>query len=208
MFNNIVFDFDGVIIDSHELQVKALKKSFNEIYNSGIPPYDDFFKLSGNSLKNVFTQLGLSLNMIPIYQKVSRENINLIKVHEGIMELLESLKEKKRNCFICTGKDRERTIDILKYFKIEHYFRMVVCSDDVINPKPHGESLYLIMNKLGVCSNDIVMIGDGINDIMAAKNAGIKSIAVSWGDVSKDELQKYKADYLVDTVKDLAKILE
>ena len=149
LFKNIIFDFDGVIINSHDVQAKALTGSFKAICGEGVPPYDDFFKLSGDSLKNIFTQLGLPLEMIPIYQKISRENIGLIKIHEGMIELLQKLNEVGGNCALCTGKDRSRTIEILKHFNMEQYVKIVVCSDDVINPKPHPESLFVIMKKLG-----------------------------------------------------------
>lgn len=207
MFKNIIFDFDGVIINSHDVQVKALTESYNTIVGGGVPPYDEFFLLSGDSLTNIFTQLGLPLEMIPIYQKVSRENIGLIKIHDGMLELLQKLNESGYNCALCTGKDRSRTIEILQYFNIEHLFKIVICSDDVETPKPHPESLLLIMNELGAMKSDTVMIGDGVNDILSAKNAGIYSIAVTWGDVSKVELQKYASDYIAMKAKDLGNVV-
>ncbi len=104
MYKNIIFDFDGVIIDSHDVQIKALTESFKAICGEGVPSYDNFFMLSGDSLKNIFTQLGLPLEMIPVYQKISRENIGLIKIHEGMLELLKKLNEVGYFCALCTGK--------------------------------------------------------------------------------------------------------
>ena len=189
LYKNIIFDFDGVIINSHDVQVKALTESFKAICGEGVPPYDDFFKLSGDSLKNIFTQLGLPLEMIPIYQQISRENIGLIKIHDGMIELLQKLNEKGCNCALCTGKDRNRTIEILKHFNMERLFETVICSDDVTNPKPHPESIFVIMEKLGASPENTVMIGDGINDILSAKSAKVKSIAVTWGDVTEKDLK-------------------
>ena len=203
MHRNIIFDFDGVIIDSHDVQVKALTESFKAIYTKGDPPYDDFFKLSGDSLKNIFTQLGLSLEMIPIYHKVSRENIKLIKIQNGMVELLQKLIKLGCNCALCTGKDRERTIEILRHIKIEQYFKVVVCSDDVANPKPHPESILVIMKELGALPEDTVMVGDGINDVVSAKRAFIKSIAVTWGDISVNDLIKIEPTYIAHNMSDL-----
>lgn len=189
MYKNIIFDFDGVIINSHDVQVKALTESFKAICGEGVPPYDDFFRLSGDSLKNIFTQLRLPLEMIPIYQNVSRENIDLIKIHDGMIELLQNLNESGYICTLCTGKDRSRTMEILKHFNMEQYFKIIVCSDDVINPKPHPESLLLIMEELGALPDNTIMVGDGINDILSAKKAGMKSIGVTWGDVLEIDLK-------------------
>jgi HAD superfamily hydrolase (TIGR01509 family) len=203
LFKNIIFDFDGVIINSHDVQVKALTEAFKTICGEGVPPYDDFFKLSGDSLKNIFTQLGLPLDMIPIYQKISRENIGLIKIHEGMIKLLKKLNEAGCFCALCTGKDRSRTIEILKHFNIEQHFKVVICSDDVTNPKPHPESLFVIMKKLGTSPENIVMVGDGINDILSAKNANIESIAVTWGDVPGNELIKSEPTYIAHDILEL-----
>ena len=192
MYKNIIFDFDGVIINSHDIQVKALTESFKAICGEGTPPYDDFFKLSGEGLKNIFTQLGLPLEMIPIYQMI---------------ELLEKLIESGRFCALCTGKDRSRTIEILKHFKIEHFFKIVVCSDDVINPKPHPESLMLIIDDLNATLEDTVIVGDGINDMLSAKNADIKSIAVTWGDVPEKSLKDCKPDRICYSITQLKNIL-
>lgn len=207
MFLNIIFDFDGVIINSHDIQIKALTESFKAFFGEGIPPYDDFFKLSGDSLKNIFTKLGLPLEMIPIYQKISRENISLIKLHEGMIELLKKLNELEYNCALCTGKDRSRTIEILKHYNIEQYFKIVVCSDDVTNPKPHPESLFLIMEGLDATPENTVMVGDGINDIISTKHAGIKSIAVTWGDVPENDLKRNYPDQICNSVKQLSQML-
>lgn len=203
MFKNIIFDFDGVIINSHDVQVKALTESYKVVCGDGTPPYDDFFRLSGDSLKNIFEQLNLPQAMVPIYQQISRVNIDLIKIHVGMSELLKKLNESGCMCALCTGKDRSRTIEILQYYNLEKYFNSIVCSDDVQNPKPHPESLLYIMKKLNALKDNTIMVGDGINDILAAKNTGIKSVAVTWGDISGDILVDYKPTYVANTVFDL-----
>lgn len=205
MFKNIIFDFDGVIINSHDVQVKALTESYKVVCGDGTPPYEDFFRLSGDSLKNIFRQLNLPQSMVPIYQQISRDNISLIKIHDGMIELLQKLNILGCKCALCTGKDRSRTIETLKYLNLEDYFKSIVCSDDVQNPKPHPESLLYIMKKLNASKDNTIMIGDGINDIKAAKNAGIKSIGVTWGDISGDILLNSNPTYLVNTVYDLIK---
>jgi pyrophosphatase PpaX len=203
LFKNIIFDFDGVIINSHDVQVKALTESYKVVCGNETPPYDDFFRLSGDSLNNIFEQLNLPQAMVPIYQQISRDNIDLIKIHVGMSELLRKLNESGCKCALCTGKDRSRTIEILQYYNLEKYFMSIVCSDDVQNPKPHPESLLYIMKKLNALKDNTIMVGDGINDILAAKNTGIKSIAVTWGDIPGDILVDYKPTYVANTVFDL-----
>lgn len=170
-----------------------------------MPPYEKFFKNSGNSLKNIFEKINLPLSMIPIYEKISRENVALITIHEGILELLKKIRESGHSCSLCTGKGRSRTLELVKHLHIESYFSIIVCSDQVTYPKPNPESLFLIMKKLNYSHKNTIMVGDGVNDIVCAKNAGIESIAVTWGDALKEDLLKAGPNIIVDTVAQLEK---
>ena len=208
MFKYIVFDFDGVIIDSHDLQIKALNESYNQVVGIGIPPYEEFFKNSGNSLSNIFRILNLPQEMVPIYNNVSAHNLELIKIQKGMRDLLDELNKKDIICSLCTGKSRNRTIQILQKFGLNKYFKAIVCSDDVKNPKPHPESLFCIQKILSCNKDDMVMVGDGINDIIVAKQFDIAAIAVSWGDTPKEVLRSFKPDWLAETIGELEKILK
>ena len=106
LFKNIIFDFDGVIINSHDVQIKALTESFKAICGAGVPPYDDFFRHSGDSLKNIFMQLGLPLDMVPIYQMVSKENIDLI-ISDVVMPKIDGVE------FIKRARENRKTIKVI-----------------------------------------------------------------------------------------------
>lgn len=200
----ICFDFDGVIINSRKVQCMALKTSFEQVTGSKEePPYEEFFSQSGNSLKNIFENLNLPLEMIPIYQKISIEKMDEIEIHPFMSELIIELNKKGYHCALCTGKDRHRTIMLLEKLGLLEYFDIVVCSDDVKRPKPDPESINLILQKLGADLRYSVMIGDANNDVIGAKAANITSIAVTWGDVRKEKLLMSEPDYIVDTVDEL-----
>lgn len=207
MYRNIIFDFDGVIINSHDIQSKALRESYRAIGGEGEPPYALFFQHSGDSLENIFKNLNLPLDMIPIYRKISYDNIDMVKIYPGILELLYELNDNKYICSICTGKDRKRTREILRYFNIEHLFKTIVCSDDVVHPKPHPESLLFIMEQLNALPEETTLIGDGINDILAAQKAGINSVAVTWGELDERELEKHNPNQICSSVVQLRNIL-
>ncbi len=204
----LVFDFDGVIINSHNLQMKALEESYRKVVGKGEPPYKEFFLNSGDSLNNIFKKINLPLEMIPEYIKVSTENTHMILLHEGVKELLSELIEKGHKCALCTGKDRERTLYTLELLNLDCFFKSVVCSDDVMFPKPHPESLLKSIQNLNGDIYNSVMIGDGINDILCAKKAGVMSIAVTWGDTSIDEVIQAEPDAVSDTMQELGEQIE
>lgn len=203
----VIFDLDGVLIDSHELQKKALIYSYRKSIGMGQVPVDAFFKLSGSSLSKIFNTLGLPEEMVRFYQEYSQENINLIKDHGDIMAILKKIKQKGILCALCTGKEKSRTISILERFHIKKYFDVVVCSDEVRNPKPASDSMQMILKKMHVNQCEAIMIGDGINDIYFARNAGIKVVAVSWGEIEVSVLEKFQPDYIATDSNELYEII-
>lgn len=199
----VVFDFNGVIIDSVELQRFAFYESYKIIVGNNPPSFEEFLQYSGDSVKNIFRKMNLPSEMIEHYKRISRERINDISLYDGIMDLLKNLHSESYKCALCTGKDRERTVEILRKFNIFDYFDAVICSDDVQNPKPHPESLLKVMEYLNTKPESVVMVGDGCNDIIFSKNAGVKSIVVTWGEVKRDILEKENPDYIVNTSDEL-----
>ncbi len=204
----VLFDFDGVIINSHVVQRQALEVSYRSICGEGEVPYDDFFKLSGDSLENIFTKLNLPLEMAAVYRAYSSRHIDSIIFNKEFIDVFESLKKKKVQCVLCTGKERKRTIQLLKHFGIEHYFVKVVCSDDVKHPKPNPESVEVVKQTYQLKDSQLIFVGDGINDIHCARNANVKIVAVSWGDIKREALEMECPDELVDSIEELRDSLE
>jgi pyrophosphatase PpaX len=200
----VIFDFDGVIIDSTEVQRRALFESYELIVGGkDHPSFDEFLSHSGDSLVNILRKMKLPVEMVGHYKVVSRRNLGDIKVYEGIEELLIKLRNRKVKCGIFTGKDRARTLEILTYHCLMEYFDVVVCSDDIERPKPDPEGLLLAMKALDVDVRDAIMVGDAPNDIASACNAMVKSIRVSWGEASKCTFGQYVPDFTADTVEKL-----
>ncbi|AEY67354.1 HAD-IA family hydrolase [Clostridium sp. BNL1100] len=198
-----IFDFDGVIIDSLDIQKQALQESYKIVVGKGTPSFREFLSHSGNSLENIFKNMNLPLEMVEHYRRISQEKVYTIKIYPGISEILTKLKDDKVICALCTGKDRKRTLGILEKFGLEKFFSIVVCSDDVKHPKPHPDSLIHILNQLDIGAESALMIGDAKNDIKCAKNAGVKSIAVTWGGFSQADLEQESPNLIVNNMFEL-----
>lgn len=201
----VCFDFDGVIINSTNVQRYALEKSYYKVFGKALDEkvFQQFLLHSGDSLTNIFTKLGLPLEMVSFYREYSIEKDEEVQIYKGVTELLEYLNSNNILCGLCTGKDRERTIGILKKKNILAYFEKIICSDDVTMPKPHPESLLTIMKHLDVNKGDAIMVGDAVNDILCAKNAGVFSVAVTWGTNKEDILLDANPNIVVENIQEL-----
>jgi phosphoglycolate phosphatase-like HAD superfamily hydrolase len=74
-----------------------------------------------------------------------------------------------------------RTAETLDHFGLGSATDLVIASDDLEMPKPHPEGLRRILDHFGTDPEDAVMVGDSVNDILCAEEAGVGSIAVTWG---------------------------
>ncbi|MCI8377740.1 MAG: HAD hydrolase-like protein [Lachnospiraceae bacterium] len=204
---NLIFDFDGVVIDSEKVQEHAFYESYREVVGDGnCPEFAEYMKHTGDSLPNIFRKMGLPEEMAGPYRRISREAIDKVIVLDEVVALIRRMREKGVRCAICTGKDRVRTIEILEHYRIAELFDAVVCSDDVDHPKPSPEPTLLAMERIGAIRENTILIGDGYNDILSAKAAGACSVLVSWcGNYCPEAAGE--ADYDAGSVSELKEIL-
>ena len=202
---NLIFDMDGCLIDSTDVQKSAFYGSYKEIVGGDIcPDFSEYLKHTGDSLPNIFRKMGLPVEMASPYRRISSESVDKIIVNYDCVKLIREMRDMGAKVAICTGKDHYRTVDILRFYEIEDCFDVIVASDDVDNPKPFPDSALKSIEELGVSSDSCIMIGDGYNDILCAKNAGIRSVLTLWyGDLGVSR----EADYTVETVDELRELL-
>lgn len=202
---NLIFDLDGCLIDSSEVQKEAFFGSYEEIVgDDNCPSYEEYIKQTGNSVDGMLKNLGLPAAMADPFRRISREAIDKIKVNWEAMDLIKGLRNQGCKIALCTGKDHYRTVDILKYYHVDDLFDILVCADDVTEPKPSAVPILEVIKCLGCKKDDVIMIGDGYNDVLSAKNAGVKSILTLWyGDSGVPR----EADATVANVSELSYII-
>ena len=181
MYTTILFDFDGVVIDSISLQRFAFAKSYRHVLGEGDPPVDQYLSHSGDSFPNIMDKMGLPHDMWGPYRELSTKNMDMITIVPSICELLEGLVDWNIKLGLVTGKESDRTAQVLRYLNLARYFPVVICSDMVKQTKPHPECLYRAMGELQANPACTVYVGDSENDIIAAKSAGITALGVTWG---------------------------
>jgi len=184
MIKALVFDIDGVLIDSFDANLKFFQDLLSK---AGYKPptkkeYSPIFHLS-------------MLDVIRICTKSSDE-----KEIKRVWEMGRSRKVKYPIFLLKTTKDLEKTIIELsgKYLlgivtnrvkegiykipvlsRLQKYFQITVAYQDTKNHKPHPDPLLLACKKLGVNPDEAVYVGDAQSDIIAAKAAGMKVIFFS-----------------------------
>lgn len=126
------------------------------------------------------------------------------RVFEGLEVLLEKLEGYRIPWGIVTNKPRYLTENLLDKLNLSSRCGVLVCPDDVKNPKPDPEPLYLACQKIGVKPLACIYIGDHRRDIEAGRAAGMQTAIAGFGYLSAADLASidtWGADVIMQTPK-------
>lgn len=196
----IIFDMDGVIVDSEYVHIKAEEAVFNkydiEIDDSdwksfkGKTPNDIFsYVIKRYDLKNVSVK-EMADSKVNFYLDIAKTNLRLF---DGFFELIEFLK-KDYLIALTTSSPKQIQELAFKQFHLNGLFDVVVTGDMIKNGKPDPEPYILTIEKLKLKPQECIVIEDSVNGIRSAKLAGVKTIAVTYT-FNKEDLSE--ADYIV-----------
>lgn len=182
----IIFDMDGVLVDSEELIFLAAYQMFRE--NGIIVSREDFIPYIGTGedsyLGNVAKKYGFNIDLkkhkartYEIYAELAKEKLIVLP---GVHEFIEKCKKYNLKLAIATSADKVKVDINLKTIGLpENIFDVITHGEEVINKKPNPEIYEKTINKLALQPDECIVIEDAINGIKAAKGAGAKCIALT-----------------------------
>ena len=185
MIKNIIFDFDGVLVDSEILVAKAFSKYMQEL---GIKTNEkEFANLAGKKTVEVIDILSEKYSLKD-KQKFFDDIMNIasniykkeLKTVVGVEEFLE---KSNHNLYIGSNSMKDRILDGLKRVGLEKYFNsnQIYSLDLVDNPKPHPDIYLKAVNDNDLIIDETIIIEDSVVGVNAGKNANIKVIGLTAG---------------------------
>ncbi len=180
----IVFDMDGVIIDSHPAHRLAWKAFFESLGRQTSDEELDFI-LDGCKRAEILKHfLGdLTPEQIAEYGKRKDE---LLKEHNldieptpGVVEFLKLLSHAGIRAGLATSASRRRTVGTLKELELAHYFETIVTGDDVTMGKPDPALYQLAAERMQESPERLIAVEDAVAGIKSAKAAGMRCLGVA-----------------------------
>jgi phosphoglycolate phosphatase len=109
---------------------------------------------------------------------------------------------------LATNKPRQTAELVLAALELAPHFRVVVAGGDPPRPKPSAEPLRFIADALGLAPNELVMVGDGPQDVLAGRAAGARTVAVRGGMADDERLLAAAPDVVLDSLAELPAVVE
>lgn len=126
----VILDLDGTVIDSRPAMFAAFVAAHRAAGCLGAPPFVDFARMSGAALETIIGALGLPPEMVELFRRESRARMGDVSIVHGMDRFCEWLTESGARVVLLTGKERDRTEEMLQFLGIEDWWDLVLTSSD------------------------------------------------------------------------------
>ena len=206
-----LFDLDGTLIDSIRLILDSYHHTLTQ-HNLPARTDEDWLKGVGTPLAVQFSEWRKSPAVLEALIATYREynlkhHDSMVTVYPGVLEAVRAIKAAGIQTGLVTSKNRLGALRGLKLVGLEALMDVLVCADEVTNPKPHPEPVEKAVALLGADPASTVYVGDSIHDMHSGRAAGVKTAAALWGPFGRDHLESASPDYWLETPKDLVALL-
>ena len=215
MITALIFDFDGLILETEEPIYRSWKEIYDE-YNCELP-LDKWVTIIGmteeayNPLEELEHQAGTALPREQIKDRQHAREMELVlsrPVMPGVQDYLESAREMGLKIGLASSSRCSWVTGHLERLGLIHYFDTIKGADDVERTKPHPELFNLVVAELDVPPEQVVVFEDSVNGIISAKKAGLFCVWIP--NHLTSQLSSDQADMRLDSLTDvpLAQLLE
>jgi HAD superfamily hydrolase (TIGR01509 family) len=209
MIKLIIFDLDGVLIETKQIHFAALNKAIAKYDSNSVISWDEHLSQfdglkTQQKLDKLTVERGLSIEFHKLIwedkQKFTLENLIGVKENRQLIDLFRNLSNKDLKIACCSNSIRTTVEVVLRRLSIIEFFDLIISNEDVLNSKPHPEMYWNCISKFSVVAEETLILEDSPIGLLAATrtNAHILRIAdpkeVNFENISKriGEIDKMK----------------
>lgn len=212
MIKAILFDFDGTLVNSAPGIVKTMEQVFTEM-DVEVPTEEAMRATIGLPLRLALKELGhlddkraddateLYRALFPVYE------VGYVTVFPDVTETLMSLKEKRIRMAVVTSRDTVSLKLIADRRELTPFFETSVTGADGFLPKPAPDMVLELLKRMKLKEDEVLVVGDTTFDIDMGNSAGCKTVAVTYGNHSRERLMDSSPTFVIDRFSKLADCL-
>ncbi len=212
-YKAVLFDMDGVLIDSGYAMREASLNMLKESYGISAK-HEDFYPFTGMGEKayigGVSSKYGVPYEDImkdKAYDAYGKAYRHLIKTYDGICDLIHYLKGKGYKVAVASSADRVKVVINIETIGLKpEDFDAVLTGSDTEKKKPDPEIYLLAAKAVGIEPSSCIVVEDAISGIKAAENAGMDCIGVATT-FDEEKLGNENCKFVVKETKDIKNLL-
>jgi phosphoglycolate phosphatase len=199
----VIFDWDGTLMDSTAQIALSIQLACSDI-GLPVPSRERASHVIGLGLHDALAQAvpSITAEQVPAMVERYRHHYLLadktLLMFDGAVAMLEGLRRRGHTLAIATGKSRLGLDRALAIGGVGSLFDASRCADET-RSKPDPAMLFELLTLFDVPADRALMIGDTTHDLLMAQNAGVASVAVSYGAHAVDELERVPSLAIVDS---------
>lgn len=206
--SGVLFDLDGTLVDSRRDIAEAANHALAKAGLAQLP-HDELESYVGDGAPLLMARAARldvhDAKVAPIVAEFldyySEHVIDHTSLMPGALQALDELCAYPLG--VCTNKPRRTSLAVLQGLGLEPRFRAVVAGDDLPQRKPHPSMVQEAARQLGVPVAEVVMVGDGTQDVAAGRAAGALTIGVRGGIQAIERLLASEPDALIESLAEL-----
>jgi phosphoglycolate phosphatase len=213
MISNIFFDLDGTLTDSKEGIIKCYQYALGKLnyaYQSEIlensvigPPLRVTFRRFLNTNDEALIE-----NAVAIYrERFSTIGLFENRVYAGIPEMLSALQTNSFKLYVVTSKPKIFTDRILEHFQLATWFAGIYGTELNGSFDNKADLITFILKQRNLHAEETVMVGDKKEDISAGKANGIRTIGVTYGYGTREEISDAAPNYICGSPAEIQKLI-
>ena len=183
MIKLVLFDLDGVLVDTKKIHFEALNRALVENGYSPIEEHNHTIKYDGLTTKRKLDMMNVSDDfqdrIFNSKQKYTFMALRTVARNHDILDLFEQLRQEGYAIGVCSNAIEKTVDNILDQMLLSPYLSVRLTSSDVSNPKPHPEIYWEAMTKVGVLPEETVIVEDSPAGLESAYLSGANVIRVS-----------------------------
>lgn len=202
-----IFDLDGTLTDTLESLTYSVNETLKEMELSPITDKEcESFVGNGArvlmecSLRAAGEETLDRLNeAMERYGRIFDANCTYhVTPYDGVEEMLGRLKESGMRLGVLSNKPHQQTVKVVREIFGEDIFDCVQGQQETVARKPDPAGVFRLMEKMQVTEEECLYVGDSEVDIRTGRNAGVKTVSVTWGFRTREELEAAEAGTIID----------
>lgn len=204
----IIFDFDGTLADTAPCIVVSAEHSF---LRHGLTPPTEARLRQTIGLPLVESvrvagdiSLGDAEKVSATYLELFKDfELDYVKLFPGVKETLQTLRARGLRMAIASSREAASLDRLLCQHGIDSFFETKVVDGDHIPAKPAPDMVLALLERMHLKADEVIVVGDTIYDISMGKGAHCRTVAVTFGNHSRKQLEEVAPDLIIDSFPDM-----